>query len=72
MKAPEGFMTVYDAAKYVGCSPATIRNYYRKGLISIQRQGLQQVIIPVSELDRIKNGELAEELMNARKTIPDN
>lgn len=60
MRAPDGYMMVKEAAASVGCSPVTINGYCLSGIIEYRRVGLRQIVIPVSEVERIKNGQLYE------------
>jgi predicted site-specific integrase-resolvase len=54
------FLTFEEFGALVGASPVTIRSWARKGIVKIKRFTPRCNRIPVSEIERLKRGEMME------------
>jgi excisionase family DNA binding protein len=54
---PNGLMTVFEVAKFVGCHEETVRRAYLRGLLASQRFGVRhRRFHPADVLDWIRRG----------------
>ena len=54
------FLTFEEFGALIGASPVTVRSWARKGIVKIRRFTPRCNRIPVSEVERLKRGELME------------
>lgn len=53
MDYPNDYLTVKQAAEYIGVCEKTIRNYIKSGLLPCKRRGPRIIVIDIDDLNRI-------------------
>ncbi|WP_224489562.1 helix-turn-helix transcriptional regulator [Robertkochia flava] len=52
LKAPETLLSIQEAAKRLGVTQLTVRNYIKKGCLPAVRIGARRIFIKQSDLDK--------------------